>query len=194
MLWVGDSYSNIAITMSWDKCLSSQWPLSYFRWGSLYLVVLLLGAGSKAQVPVCTESPALHGSPEGLKCATGYFQKWSLQHSRLSQDTPDCMLWCLYFLMLFKRRSFWCWLLVWGFFAVLCLTDQFRCASGQCIGKSKKCDHNLDCSDSSDEQGCCKCAAWEWRLGCSIQNLFLTFAYEFDFILPEAEWISCSQN
>ncbi|KAM9292675.1 low-density lipoprotein receptor-related protein 6 isoform 5-T5 [Morus bassanus] len=37
---------------------------------------------------------------------------------------------------------------------MLCLTDQFRCASGQCIGKSKKCDHNLDCSDSSDEQGC----------------------------------------
>lgn len=48
-------------------------------------------------------------------------------------------------------------MLVWVFFAVLCLTDQFRCASGQCIGKSKKCDHNLDCSDSSDEQGCCKC-------------------------------------
>lgn len=104
----------------------------------------------------------------GTSCATGYFQKWSLQHSKLSQDTPDCMLWCLYFLMIVKRRRFWCWLLVWGFFAVLCLTDQFRCASGQCIGKSKKCDHNLDCSDSSDEQGCCKCTARGWRLGCSI--------------------------
>ncbi|KAH0616373.1 hypothetical protein JD844_027417 [Phrynosoma platyrhinos] len=37
---------------------------------------------------------------------------------------------------------------------VLCLTDQFRCSSGQCIGKNKKCDQNLDCSDNSDEQGC----------------------------------------
>ncbi|ETE69657.1 Low-density lipoprotein receptor-related protein 6, partial [Ophiophagus hannah] len=40
--------------------------------------------------------------------------------------------------------------------AMLCLTDQFRCASGQCIGKNKKCDHSLDCNDNSDEQGCCK--------------------------------------
>ncbi|XP_070804168.1 low-density lipoprotein receptor-related protein 6 isoform X4 [Pituophis catenifer annectens] len=37
---------------------------------------------------------------------------------------------------------------------LLCLTDQFRCASGQCIGKNKKCDHSLDCNDNSDEQGC----------------------------------------
>ncbi|KAL7976342.1 hypothetical protein Chor_002561 [Crotalus horridus] len=41
-------------------------------------------------------------------------------------------------------------------FQLLCLSDQFRCASGQCIGKSKKCDHSLDCNDNSDEQGCCK--------------------------------------
>ncbi|KAG8142739.1 hypothetical protein E2320_005938 [Naja naja] len=39
-------------------------------------------------------------------------------------------------------------------FQLLCLTDQFRCASGQCIGKNKKCDHSLDCNDNSDEQGC----------------------------------------
>ena len=39
---------------------------------------------------------------------------------------------------------------------VLCLIDQFRCANGQCIGKHKKCDHNLDCSDKSDELDCCK--------------------------------------
>nr|XP_020641437.1 low-density lipoprotein receptor-related protein 6 isoform X2 [Pogona vitticeps] len=37
---------------------------------------------------------------------------------------------------------------------VLCLTDHFRCASGQCIGKNKKCDEHFDCSDSSDELGC----------------------------------------
>lgn len=51
MFRVGDSYSNIAITTSWDKCLSS---LNYFRWGWLYLAVFLLEAGSKAQIPVCT--------------------------------------------------------------------------------------------------------------------------------------------
>ncbi|KAI2564503.1 LDL receptor related protein 6, partial [Homo sapiens] len=37
---------------------------------------------------------------------------------------------------------------------VLCLIDQFRCANGQCIGKHKKCDHNVDCSDKSDELDC----------------------------------------
>uniref|UniRef100_A0AAR2L5U8 EGF-like domain-containing protein n=1 Tax=Pygocentrus nattereri TaxID=42514 RepID=A0AAR2L5U8_PYGNA len=34
--------------------------------------------------------------------------------------------------------------------------DQFTCNNGQCIGKHKKCDHNMDCMDNSDEIGCCK--------------------------------------
>lgn len=39
--------------------------------------------------------------------------------------------------------------------AVLCPVDQFACANGQCIGRHKKCDHNTDCTDNSDEIGCC---------------------------------------
>uniref|UniRef100_A0A8C2JCE0 Low density lipoprotein receptor-related protein 6 n=1 Tax=Cyprinus carpio TaxID=7962 RepID=A0A8C2JCE0_CYPCA len=34
---------------------------------------------------------------------------------------------------------------------VLCPMDQFTCANGQCIGRHKKCDHNTDCTDNSDE-------------------------------------------
>lgn len=37
-----------------------------------------------------------------------------------------------------------------------CPPDQFTCSNGQCIGKHKKCDHNMDCTDSSDEIGCCE--------------------------------------
>lgn len=40
--------------------------------------------------------------------------------------------------------------------AVHCSPDQFTCNNGQCIGKHKKCDHNMDCTDNSDEIGCCK--------------------------------------
>uniref|UniRef100_A0AAR2JRQ2 EGF-like domain-containing protein n=1 Tax=Pygocentrus nattereri TaxID=42514 RepID=A0AAR2JRQ2_PYGNA len=32
-----------------------------------------------------------------------------------------------------------------------CPPDQFTCNNGQCIGKHKKCDHNMDCMDNSDE-------------------------------------------
>lgn len=39
-----------------------------------------------------------------------------------------------------------------------CHSDQFTCNNGQCIGKHKKCDHNMDCSDNSDEIGCCELA------------------------------------
>lgn len=39
---------------------------------------------------------------------------------------------------------------------VRCPPDQFTCTNGQCIGKHKKCDHNTDCSDNSDEIGCCE--------------------------------------
>ncbi|XP_053506614.1 low-density lipoprotein receptor-related protein 6 isoform X3 [Ictalurus furcatus] len=35
-----------------------------------------------------------------------------------------------------------------------CPPDQFTCNNGQCIGKHKKCDHNTDCTDNSDEIGC----------------------------------------
>lgn len=43
-------------------------------------------------------------------------------------------------------------------FAVRCPADQFTCFNGQCIGKHKKCDHNMDCMDNSDETGCCESA------------------------------------
>uniref|UniRef100_A0A8D3C4B4 EGF-like domain-containing protein n=1 Tax=Scophthalmus maximus TaxID=52904 RepID=A0A8D3C4B4_SCOMX len=39
---------------------------------------------------------------------------------------------------------------------VRCPADQFSCSNGQCIGKHKKCDNNMDCSDNSDELGCCE--------------------------------------
>lgn len=39
---------------------------------------------------------------------------------------------------------------------VHCDKDQFSCPSGLCIGKHKKCDHNMDCADNSDELGCCE--------------------------------------
>ncbi|KAM3859172.1 low-density lipoprotein receptor-related protein 6 isoform 4-T4 [Diretmus argenteus] len=37
---------------------------------------------------------------------------------------------------------------------IRCPPDQFSCSNGQCIGKHKKCDHNMDCTDNSDEIGC----------------------------------------
>lgn len=39
---------------------------------------------------------------------------------------------------------------------VPCPPDQFTCTNGQCIGKHKKCDNNMDCTDNSDEIGCCE--------------------------------------
>lgn len=138
-----------------------------------------MGAGSKAQVPACI---ALNRT-ESLLCLVRMRDSvchWQLPEMKLAalQALPRYSWLCALvssFLNDFQEEKFLMLTVGWGLFAVLCLTDQFRCASGQCIGKSKKCDHNLDCSDSSDEQGCCKFAAWEWTLGCSIQNLFLTF-------------------
>ncbi|XP_041071839.1 low-density lipoprotein receptor-related protein 6 isoform X2 [Carcharodon carcharias] len=37
---------------------------------------------------------------------------------------------------------------------VLCAMDQFQCANGQCVAKHKRCDHNSDCTDNSDEVAC----------------------------------------
>ncbi|KAL3048690.1 hypothetical protein OYC64_007280 [Pagothenia borchgrevinki] len=42
--------------------------------------------------------------------------------------------------------------------------DQFSCSNGQCVGKHKKCDHNTDCSDNSDEIGCCESSMFREHL------------------------------
>ncbi|XP_066300039.1 MAM and LDL-receptor class A domain-containing protein 2-like [Branchiostoma lanceolatum] len=36
----------------------------------------------------------------------------------------------------------------------VCTPTQYQCRNGQCIDSSKVCDFNLDCRDSSDEDGC----------------------------------------
>ncbi|XP_074653685.1 CD320 antigen-like [Tubulanus polymorphus] len=35
-----------------------------------------------------------------------------------------------------------------------CLPQQFRCTSGQCVSKYKRCDGDTDCKDGSDEMRC----------------------------------------
>ena len=38
-----------------------------------------------------------------------------------------------------------------------CPTEQFRCANGQCIKATQKCNGEVDCADKSDEtEGACK--------------------------------------
>ena len=37
-----------------------------------------------------------------------------------------------------------------------CSDNQFRCGSGQCIEKSRKCDFTTDCLDMTDELNCPK--------------------------------------
>ncbi|XP_076032242.1 vitellogenin receptor Yl-like [Oratosquilla oratoria] len=36
-----------------------------------------------------------------------------------------------------------------------CSIEEFRCTNGECIPSEKLCDTKNDCTDSSDEQGCC---------------------------------------
>lgn len=54
---------------------------------------------------------------------------------------------------------------------VLCPLDQFTCANSQCIGRHKKCDHNMDCTDNSDEIGCCKCDSHSFTSGLIFNRL-----------------------
>lgn len=37
-----------------------------------------------------------------------------------------------------------------------CLFSEFECRNKECIPKSFQCDSQSDCSDGSDEIGCCK--------------------------------------
>ena len=41
-----------------------------------------------------------------------------------------------------------------NFFFLACLPNQFRCASGQCVMKSRRCNGYQDCKDYSDERNC----------------------------------------
>lgn len=55
----------------------------------------------------------------------------------------------------------------------VCLPNQFRCTSGQCVLIKQQCDSFPDCADGSDELMCGECfqagppMAWGlvWRLG-----------------------------
>lgn len=38
----------------------------------------------------------------------------------------------------------------------ICQSGDFKCLSGECIAKIKKCDLNKDCKDGSDEGDCGK--------------------------------------
>jgi hypothetical protein len=38
-----------------------------------------------------------------------------------------------------------------------CAAHEFQCHNGQCIDKTKFCDHTHDCSDRSDEPSECTC-------------------------------------
>lgn len=38
----------------------------------------------------------------------------------------------------------------------ICQSGDFKCLSGECIAKSKKCDRQSDCKDGSDEDNCGK--------------------------------------
>lgn len=55
-----------------------------------------------------------------------------------------------------------------------CPADQFTCLNGQCIGKHKKCDQNMDCTDNSDEIGCCECRR---RVAAASCRFFSVFSY-----------------
>ena len=40
--------------------------------------------------------------------------------------------------------------------AASCQSGAFQCSNGQCIRSSDRCDGPFDCTDGSDENGCCK--------------------------------------
>ena len=41
-----------------------------------------------------------------------------------------------------------------------CDANEFRCANSRCIPSHWQCDHDNDCGDNSDEQGCRKCQSY----------------------------------
>lgn len=41
----------------------------------------------------------------------------------------------------------------------VCLNNEYRCRSGQCIQESLRCDSHIDCLDGTDEVGCIQCNA-----------------------------------
>lgn len=43
-----------------------------------------------------------------------------------------------------------------AFVAGTCRPTEFKCSNSQCIPSHWRCDHDNDCGDNSDEQGCCK--------------------------------------
>jgi len=41
-------------------------------------------------------------------------------------------------------------------FPTACSSSQWMCSNGQCISAYNRCDGDQECSDGSDEHGCCK--------------------------------------
>ena len=62
---------------------------------------------------------------------------------------------CNNVLMVDILRSLFDWEVVSG--EVGCNSDEFECASGDCIRSDQRCDQRYDCPDFSDESGCRKC-------------------------------------
>ena len=46
--------------------------------------------------------------------------------------------------------------LLYLFVCIGCSANEFTCGNGQCLDTSRRCDDRLDCSDGSDEEGCCE--------------------------------------
>lgn len=66
------------------------------------------------------------------------------------------------------------------FFIVACEPDSFRCTSGACIPKEKKCDRTPDCLDWSDEVQCPIGHCLENEMSCGAFGACVSLAWKCD--------------
>lgn len=80
-----------------------------------------------------------------------------------------------------------------------CRISHFRCMSGntECVPRSKRCDHNFDCIDGSDEIGCRKfrfsllCSFWFVCIGMHSFSSKLAILWSFHYFLVNENLSYC---